>query len=182
MQDLSLHILDVAENSVEAEARTVDIRLEEDSREDRLVLEIIDDGRGMDEETRQRALDPFFTTKTTRQVGLGLPLLAEAARAAAGTFSLDSGPGRGTRLKAVFQISHIDCKPLGDIVQTLVTLILGNPQTDFIYRHTVDGRHFEFDTRDIREGQDGAAINSPDAIRFIKNKLQEGLASLRRKP
>jgi hypothetical protein len=182
MQDLSLHILDVAENSIAAKARTVTIRLDEDSRQNRLVLEIIDDGRGMDEETKRRALDPFFTTKTTRKVGLGLSLLAEAARAAAGRFRLDSRPGQGTHVTAVFQLSHIDRKPLGDIVQTLVTLILGNSQTEFIYRHAVDGKQFEFDTRDLREELDGAAINSPDIIRIIKNKLQEGLASLRRKP
>jgi hypothetical protein len=182
MQDLSLHILDVAENSIAAKARTVTIRLDEDSRQNQLVLEIIDDGQGMDEETKRRALDPFFTTKTTRKVGLGLSLLAEAARAAAGRFRLDSQPGQGTHVTAVFQLSHIDRKPLGDIVQTLMALILGNSQTEFIYRHAVDGKHFEFDTRDIREELDCAEINSPDIIRFIKNKLQEGLASLRRKP
>jgi anti-sigma regulatory factor (Ser/Thr protein kinase) len=181
MQDLSLHILDIAENSIEARARKVEVRLTEDSQQDRLVLEIEDDGQGMDQETKQQALNPFFSTKTTRRIGLGLPLLAEAARAAAGWFTLDSQPGRGTHIKAVFQLSHIDCKPLGDIAQTLVALILGNPRTDFVYRHSVNGKHFEFDTRDIRKERKGVALSSPEIMRFINKTLQEGLASIRRK-
>lgn len=182
MQDLSLHILDIAENSVRARARTVSIRVEEDGRRDVLSLEVEDDGRGMDEETRLKSLDPFFSTRTTRRVGLGLPLLAEAARAADGRLALESGPGQGTRVRAEFRLSHIDRKPLGDIVQTLVTLIVGNPGTDFVYRHCLDGRSFNLDTRALRARLGDGALDDPEVVRFIRETLQEGLDSLRRKP
>ncbi|MBN2199237.1 MAG: ATP-binding protein [Candidatus Aminicenantes bacterium] len=180
MEDLSLHILDVAENSVRAGAGTVAIRVEEDSRGDVLSLEIEDDGEGMDETTKKKILDPFFTTRTTRRIGLGLPLLAEAARAAEGRLSVDSAPGKGTRVTAVFRRSHIDRKPLGDIVQTLVALILGHPGTHFVYRQAVDGRTFLFDTRTLRVELEDAPLDSPSAISLIRKRLQEGLASLRR--
>jgi len=179
MQDLSLHILDVAENSVQAHARRVAIRVEEDSRRDVFILEIQDDGEGMDEETKRNVLDPFFTTRTTRRVGLGLPLLAQAAREADGSLSVDSAPGRGTRVTAVFRRSHIDRKPLGDIVQTLAALILGNSGTDFVYRQAVDGRSFTFDTREFRAELEDVPLGSPAAIELIRKKLREGLASLR---
>ncbi|MBM3297363.1 MAG: ATP-binding protein [Candidatus Aminicenantes bacterium] len=181
MQDLSLHILDVAENSVRAGARTVDIRVEEDSRRDLLTLEVRDDGRGMDEETRRNALDPFFSTRTTRSIGLGLPLLREAARAAGGSMTLDSLPGRGTRVRAEFRLGHIDRKPLGDIVQTLVTLIIGNPGTDFVYRQSLDGRSFSLATRELRDRLGDGGLDGPDVVRFIRETLQEGLESIRRK-
>ncbi len=181
MEDLSLHILDIAENSVRAQARTVEIRVEEDSVGDRLLVEIKDDGRGMDEATKRRALDPFFTTKSERRVGLGLSLLAQASRAAGGRFTLDSHPGLGTRVEAVFSLGHIDRQPLGDMSQTLLTLILGNPQTDFIFHHTVDGRSYGLDTREIRAGRDGQSLQNPEIIRIIRKNIQEGLASLRRK-
>jgi hypothetical protein len=182
MQDLSLHILDIAENSVRARAGTVIIRVEEDGRRDVLSLEVKDDGRGMDEETRLKSLDPFFSTRTTRRVGLGLPLLAEAARAADGRLDLESAPGRGTRVRAVFRLSHIDRKPLGDIVQTLVTLIVGNPGTDFVYSHSLDGSSFRFETRELRDRLGEGALHDPEVVRFIRETLQEGLDSLRRKP
>ena len=107
MEDLSLHILDIVENSVKAEAREIRIVIAEDNKADRLFLEIHDNGSGMDEKMRAKALDPFFTTRTTRRVGLGLPLLAQAARESGGTLLLDSAPGKGTIVRAVFQLSHI---------------------------------------------------------------------------
>ena len=129
MRDLSLHILDIAENSVEARARRIDIRIEENHRLDRMTLEIVDDGAGMDKDIASRALDPFVTTKKTRRIGLGLPLLVQAARAAGGKLTLRSRPGRKTKVRATFRLSHIDRKPLGDIAQTLAYLDRGPPGT-----------------------------------------------------
>lgn len=135
MEDLSLHILDIVENSLSAAATWVGIRIVEDSRKDLRSLEVSDNGKGMDAETRQKALDPFFTTRSTRRVGLGLPLLAQAARESGGTFELLSEPGRGTTVKATFQLSHPDCKPLGNLVETLRTIVVGRPdlRLDFEY-------------------------------------------------
>jgi hypothetical protein len=139
MEDLSLHILDVVENSITAGAREVGILIDEDNAENRLSLEITDNGKGMDEEMRSKVLDPFFTTRTTRRVGLGLPLLAEAARQSGGGLELDSAPGRGTKVRAVFQIGHPDLKPLGDVASTLGAILAGRPELELKFVHRLDG-------------------------------------------
>jgi hypothetical protein len=180
MQDLSLHILDVAENSIKAQAHKIEIKIDEDLELDSFTLEINDDGKGMDAEMAQKALDPFFSTKETRRIGLGLPLLAEAARAANGHFKLDSEPGKGTQVKATFQASHIDMKPLGDIAQTLVTLIMGHPEVDILYWHKRNQNLYSLDTEEVKTQLDGIPINAPEVIQFLKNHIKEGLDNLRR--
>ena len=147
MEDLSLHILDIAENSIAAEAKRIEIRSEEDREKDVLTVEIKDDGKGMDERTLKKALDPFFTTRTTRKVGLGLALLAQASRESDGTIEIDSTPGRGTTVKAAFRYHHLDRKPLGNIHETIETLVTGYPEVDFLFEHTRDGSTYSFDTR-----------------------------------
>ena len=181
MEDLSLHILDIAENSVDAQAKIVRIRLAEDRPKDLLILEIADDGRGMDQEMIERSLDPFVTTKTTRRVGLGLPLLAEAARAANGKLRIQSKPGQGTRVKTTFQLSHIDTKPLGDIAQTLITLIIGHPEVDFFYSHKINRFRYTFDTRKLKDKIDGLPLQAPQVVSFIKKNINDGLDRIRRK-
>ncbi len=148
MEDLSLHILDIAENSISGSAKRIEIRIDEDRTEDLLTIEIRDDGKGMDEQTLQKALDPFFTTRTTRRVGLGLPLLAQAARESDGRIELDSKPGRGTTVRATFTYSHVDRKPLGDIDETICTLVAGHPEIDILYEHKRNGSIYHFDTRE----------------------------------
>ncbi len=148
MEDLSLHILDIAENSIAAEAKRIEIRIEEDQAKDLLTVEIKDDGKGMDEQTLTRALDPFFTTRTTRRVGLGLPLLAQAARESDGAIEIDSKPHGGTTVKAAFRYRHLDRKPLGDIHETFQTLVAGHPEIDFLFEHIKDGLTYCFDTRE----------------------------------
>jgi signal transduction histidine kinase len=131
MEDVSLHILDIVENALRAGAKHIVIRLAQRKQADRLVLEVIDDGKGMNEETKRRSLDPFFTTKPGRRVGLGLPLLAQAAEEAGGTLEVESAPGQGTRVIATFGLSHIDRKPLGDINRTLYCLEATHPEVCF---------------------------------------------------
>lgn len=138
MEDLSLHILDIVENSIAASASRIEVLLEEDTSRDLLSLEVRDNGTGMDAETRKRALDPFFTTRTTRRIGLGLPLLAQAAREAGGGVEIESEPGRGTVVRAVFQLSHPDRKPLGDITQTLRTILVGRPELNLRFEYKRD--------------------------------------------
>ena len=180
MRDLSLHILDIAENSIEARARRIDIRIEESRRLDRLTLEIVDDGRGMDKELLERAIDPFVTTQKTRRIGLGLPLLAQAAEAAGGKLSLASRPGRKTKVRATFQLSHIDLKPLGDIAQTLAVLIAGHPEIDLRYAHKTDGRIFRFDTRKLRAQLGEISLATPHVLALINKEIQDGLIQIRR--
>lgn len=171
MEDLSLHILDIVENSVAASADKIEIRISEDKKRDLLSIEIIDNGIGMDEKTVKKALDPFFTTKTVRRFGFGLSLLSEAAKAANGHFSIKSKKGDGTRIKADFQYSHIDRKPLGDIGQTIITLVIGNPDIDLIYVHKKNSHKYNFDTKKIKAQLKDIPINSLDGIRKIKEKL-----------
>ena len=178
MQDLSLHILDIVENSIRADAGQVDIAITEEEERDRLTLLIRDNGRGMDEELARRALDPFTTTRTTRRVGLGLSLLAESARQSGGDITVESLPGRGTTVRAHFQRSHIDCKPIGDIVNTLVTLITGNSGVDFSYTHKRRDREFVFRTTDLRKQLEDVPLNYPDVVTIIRTYLQEGLEEI----
>jgi signal transduction histidine kinase len=151
MEDLSLHILDIVENSIAAMAKRIEIRIDEDQAKDLVSIEIKDDGKGMDEQTMKKALDPFFTTRTTHRVGLGLSLLAQAARDSEGTFDLSSSPGKGTRVNATFRLSHPDCKPIGDIGQTIQVLVMSHPEIDFLYEHKNDKSTYRFDTREVRK-------------------------------
>jgi hypothetical protein len=175
MLELSLHILDVAENSTRAGAKSVYITLEEETVRDILSLEIQDDGSGMEGDMLRKATDPFFTTKTVRNVGLGLPMLAEAAERAEGKFILESKNGEGTRVAAEFRLSHIDRQPLGDIAATLVTLIAGNADVDFIYRHRRDWEEYTLDTREIRLEIEELPINTPDVLALIRESVRDGL-------
>ena len=140
MEDLSLHILDIMENSLAAAANRIEITIAEDTLGDLLSLEICDNGKGMDAEARSKALDPFFTTRTTRRVGLGLSLLAQAAEQSGGDFELNSEPGRGTTVKASFQPSHPDMKPLGDIAATLRTILTARPELDLRFEYKRDSK------------------------------------------
>lgn len=175
-----MHILDIAENSIRAEARNIEISIKKDSKNNLLSLEITDDGKGMTEDTMNAALNPFFTTKKTRKFGLGLSLLAEAARSAEGSFVINSKAGQGTNIKATFKADHIDTKPLGDISQTLATLIIGHPDIDIFFSAKSDRSEFTFDTKEIKKQLDGIPINSPEVINILKTKIDKKLNLIRR--
>jgi hypothetical protein len=170
--------LDIVENSLAAGARRVEIRVEENMAADRMIIEIGDDGCGMDEETVQKSLDPFFTTKTVRRVGLGLPLLSEACRMSNGEFRIESCPGKGTRVRAVFQHSHIDRKPLGNIRDTLITLMTGHPHVDLLYEHRKEDRIFSLDTREIKADLGDIPLDAPQVVSALRTLIQSGLEEL----
>jgi len=149
VKDLSLHILDIVENSIRAQAKRVEISVVEDEEKDLLALEIKDDGKGMAQEILNQAAGPFFTTKAGRRIGMGLALLAQATKEANGNFEISSAPGGGTRIEATFRYSHPDRKPLGDIPVTLETLIAGNPGVDFLYEHRRGTEATRLDTREV---------------------------------
>ena len=169
MEDLSLHILDIAENAIAAGADRVFIAVNESARRDVLSLRVTDNGRGMSREERRRALDPFFTTGRKR-TGLGLPLLAQTAELSGGRIVLDSRPGRGTRVTALFRLGHVDRPPLTKIAETLMTLFFGHPEVDFRYRHNRNGSVFSY----LRRGTDSGAI-VPSEIGAIREALRAGL-------
>jgi signal transduction histidine kinase len=149
VQDLSLHILDIVQNSIRADARRVEIRLTEDQENDLLTVEIIDDGKGMDPRTLRRAVDPFFTGKPGRRFGLGLAMFRQATREAEGSFEISSTPAAGTSLTATFRLSHPDCKPVGDMAATLEALVAAHPGVEFGYDYTAGDQVIHFDTREV---------------------------------
>ena len=172
MEELALHILDIAENSIRARARNIEICIEEDLEKDRLRIVIRDDGEGMDEVARQRILDPFYTTKESKRVGLGLPLLADAARRAGGEITVRSQPGQGTEIVATFQHSHMDRQPLGDMDKTVETLIIGNPEVEFVFAGHGPAGKWWLDTRPIKKALRNVPISSGEGIRMIREILK----------
>lgn len=168
--------MDVAENGLDAGADLVRVSVREDREADRLEITIADNGRGIPKEKISQVLDPFYTTRTTRRVGLGLSLFREASRRCEGTFQVQSEEGEGTEVTASFRLSHIDLPPLGDVAGTLVALIAGNGQADFVYTHEVDGRRFELDTRAIRRELEDVPLHHPEVIRYVTRTIREFLA------
>ena len=178
MKELSLNILDVAENSVKAGAKLTKIKIDETDKE--LLLEIIDNGCGMSEETARMVTDPFYTTRTTRSVGLGVPLLKLAAEQTGGELWVASKPEEqypdihGTQVKARFFKNHLDFTPLGDIVSTVTTLIQGHPDTDFMFSHSVSSKIVAtLDTREIRRILGDVSLGEYEVIKWIEGYLKE---------
>jgi anti-sigma regulatory factor (Ser/Thr protein kinase) len=175
MEDLSLHILDIAENSVTAGATKIEIRITEDIRGNLLIIEIEDNGKGMEEEMLKHACDPFYTTRKIREVGLGIPLLAQATRESNGTIEINSTKGKGTRISASFRYNDIDRKPMGDMGKTMSVLILSRPDMDIYYEHRINDETYTFDTSEIKKELDGIPINSPEVISIIKDSISTWL-------
>lgn len=179
MLELAAHILDIAENSVRAGARLIEIHIDEDTANDFLSINIIDDGHGMKQEEIKKVLDPFYTTKTLRRVGLGIPLLADAAQRSGGHLNLESQEGKGTIVKATFSLSHVDRQPLGNIISTLIILIAGNSDIDFFYKHRHIDQQFELDTREIRKELEDVPINHPEILKYIRGVLEQGFSEIK---
>ncbi len=177
MKELSLNILDVAENSVKAKAALIEILISE--QDGLLTLVIRDDGCGMTEEILKGVTDPFYTTRTTRKVGLGLPLLKMSAEMTGGSMKIESvsekddAVNHGTTVTAVFYKDHIDFTPLGDIVATIVTLIQGHPDYDFLFSHTISGYEISLDTRELRTVLEDVPLDSYEVIKWIEESLKE---------
>lgn len=171
MLELSMHILDIVENSVNAGATQVTVSIEENQKLDRLNIEITDNGKGMDDAMVGKALDPFVTTKEGKRVGLGLSMLSEAARKAGGEMTMDSRPGKGTSIRATFELTHLDRQPLGDMTETMITLIIGNPDVEFRYSHKTNTSTLTWSTARIREVFGDVFRSRPDVIDFIREEL-----------
>ncbi|WP_018249209.1 ATP-binding protein [Orenia marismortui] len=180
MRELSLHILDIIQNSISAKANLINLEIDEDLLNDRLVIKIKDNGSGMSKSLEQSVLDPFVTSRKTRKVGLGLPLFQAAAQRCEGDLKLDSTLGEGTEITVSFKHSHIDRAPLGDITGTLIAILSVNPEVDLVYKHYIGSKEFIFDTRLIKEEIDGININHPEVLLWIESYLAEGLEELRR--
>jgi hypothetical protein len=178
--ELALHILDVLQNAVEAGATQVELTIAEDHAADVLRMTVCDNGRGMDAETAVRVLDPFYTSRSTRHVGLGLPLFSAAAGRSGGGLAVQSQPGRGTSVEATFQLSHPDRQPLGNMTDTLLAFLLSEPAPDLAYRHSTDRAPgngpavFEFDTASMREVLGDLPLTHPAVQQWLAEFLAEG--------
>ena len=177
MKELSLNILDIVENSTKAKAEFVEIAITEDK--DTLEIRITDDGVGMSEETLLSVSDPFYTTRTTRKVGMGIPLFRFAAEQTGGSLTISSThidsceKNHGTTLIATFNKSHIDFTPLGDVISTIVTLIQGHPGVDFLFMHTCGKKTVSLDTRELRAVLDDVPLDTFEVLIWIKDNLTE---------
>ncbi len=182
MKELSLNILDIAKNSVKAKAENILIKLDETDKT--LTLTIKDDGCGMSEETVQNVMNPFYTTRTTRNVGLGIPLLKLAAEQTGGTIEIssvcetDSPENHGTTVTAVFFKNHLDFTPLGDVVSTVTVLIQGSPDIDWQFVHNFNGDSVELNTKDLREILGDVPLDNYEVIKWIEDFLKEAYASV----
>ncbi len=175
MREISMHIMDIAENGITAGADCIHIRIEEDRIKNRYGIKISDNGKGMSDDFLGKATDPFVTTRKTRRVGLGLAFLKEAALRCNGTFHVTSELGKGTTVEAFFEHDHIDRAPTGDMAGSMMVLIAGNPGIDFVYTHIIDGEEFSLDTRELRDSD--ISLEDPEIVlnlsRFIREKLDE---------
>ena len=174
MRELSLNVMDVAQNSVTANASLITITVAESEKDDYLDITIEDNGKGMSDEQVKSVIDPFFTTRKTRKVGLGIPLFMMAAQQTGGDLSIDSKLGVGTKVHAHFVKSSVDMTPLGDINSTVKILIQCNPDIDFVFNHSTDNGQFTLDTRELKEilGED-VPLNTPDVLEWIEGYLTE---------
>lgn len=182
MKELSLNILDIAQNSVKARAKNILIKLTE--TDETLTLLIEDDGCGMSKEMVENVINPFCTTRTTRKVGLGIPLLKLAAEQTGGTVSIesvsetDNPDASGTKVTAVFFKNHLDFTPLGDIVSTVTALIQGSPDIEWRFEHQLADGSVELDTKELREILGDVPLDTYEVIKWIEDYLREGYASV----
>jgi hypothetical protein len=179
MNDLSLHIIDIMQNSISAGASQIILRIDENIPADRLTIEIIDDGRGMTPEQVAKLDDPFFTTRTTRRVGMGIPLLKQSAEQSGGTLDILSKVGEGTTVRATFGHSNIDRPPLGDVANSFILMVSANPDLDFILDYTYNDRSYRFDTVEVKEALDGMPMNIPAVIRMLTEMVAENIAEIK---
>ena len=173
MKELSLNILDITENSVKAGATLTEISITES--ENKLTISIKDDGCGMSEDIVRSVVDPFYTTRTTRKEGMGVPLFKMAAEQTGGKLEIisDTGEDHGTTVTAYFYKDHLDFTPLGDVISTVTTLIQGHPDTDFLFTHLIDDNEIRLDTRELRAVLEGVPLNTYDVLEWIRGYLEE---------
>lgn len=179
MQDLSLHILDITENSIAAGATTIEIIIDENRSKNLLTVTIQDNGKGLDKRSLEEVLDPFYTTKKAKRIGLGVSMLAHAAKEAGGNFDIESKQGKGTKITATFVYNHIDRKPLGNMVDTIITLIAtAGSRFDLVYKHRKNGRSFMLDTKEMKRDLNGVSLTNPEVLDTLRKEITKTLKEL----
>lgn len=175
MQDFSAHIMDIAQNSVRAGASRIEIDIEEHLSQDQYSIAIRDNGCGMDAETLTKVTDPFFTSRTVRKVGLGIPLFKQNAEATGGTFSITSQPGKGTVTRAVFSHTHLDRPPEGDITGAILLLAAANPGIHLVYNHTTDRGSYTFDTEEVKAFLEEVPLSDPEILKALRQMIDQNI-------
>ena len=178
MRELSLNVLDIAQNSVSANASLIEIELKEDTGNHDLLIGIYDNGKGMTPEQVESVRDPFFTTRTTRKVGMGIPLFKFAAEMTGGKFEIESEVGVGTKVRAYFKTDHLDFTPVGDMTSTMISLITMNLHIDFVYKRKVNEKEFTVDTRQLKEILGDVPLNEPSIAMWITQYINENTKQL----
>ncbi len=178
MKTLALHILDIAQNSITAKAENIFIDIEEDTRVNRYVIRVTDDGCGMSEDTIQRVTDPYYTSRTTRKVGMGIPLLKQHAEMAGGNLRIASEEGKGTMVEAFFEHDHMDRQSAGDIAGVMVLLIGSNPEIRFRYGHQCNGKEYALDTKEVQDVLEGVPVNAPEVLKYLREMIRENLSDI----
>lgn len=173
-----MHIMDIIQNSVRAEASLVELEITESQKLDLFSISIKDNGIGMSKQMLEKVTDPFFTTRTTRKVGLGLSLLKQNAEQTGGKVEINSKEGEGTSLKAIFSHSHLDRPSLGDIAGIMVLLVGANPKMDFLYKHITDKGKYVFDTKEVKEVLEGVSVSDPEIMQYLKEMIKENLNTI----
>ena len=173
MRELSLNILDIAQNSISAGASLTEIVVNENTKDKTLLIGIYDNGCGMTEEQVKSVIDPFFTTRTTRKVGMGIPLFKMSCEQTGGKFTIESEKGVGTKINALYKTDSIDFTPLGDIASTIVTIVSMNADKEFLYRRVLDDKEFVFSTVEIKKILDGVPLSEPSVMNWIEEYLNE---------
>jgi hypothetical protein len=179
LRELALHLLDIIENSISAQSKNILVTVSEDTISDILHLSVKDDGIGMDAETAAKVIDPFTTSRTTRKVGLGIPLLKAAAEACNGYLNITSVLGKGTTVDVEFQLSHIDRMPLGDLGSTMLSLVIGSPKVHWVFKYKTNNSEFVFDDKPIKDTLDGVPLSDPAVIGFIREYIEEGILKVK---
>lgn len=178
MKELSLHILDIAENSISAKSTKIIISVVEDTINDRLRICVSDNGIGMSSETVQNVKNPFTTSRTTRNVGLGIPLLESAAQMCNGYLKIESTPGKGSKLIIEFKRSHIDRMPLGDLPATFLALLVGYPNVNWVFKYRVNEQVFKLDDELIKRELEGISLSEPTVLSYLRKELISGFENL----
>ena len=173
MRELSLNILDIAQNSISAGASLTEIVVNENTKEKTLLIGIYDNGCGMTEEQVKSVIDPFFTTRTTRKVGMGIPLFKMSCEQTGGKFTIESEKGVGTKINALYKTDSVDFTPLGDIASTIVTIVSMNADKEFLYRRVLDDKEFIFSTVEIKKILDGVPLSESSVMNWIEEYLNE---------
>jgi Histidine kinase-, DNA gyrase B-, and HSP90-like ATPase len=175
VEDLCFHLVDLVQNSVAAGARTIAVSVREEAAGDSLTLEVTDDGQGMDRQTLLKVQDPFFTSKSFKKVGLGIPLLKATTESCRGHFRIASRPGQGTRVRAQLQKSHVDCPPLGDLGETLLSLLVSLDKVNLRCSYRSERGEFSLASADIRLQVGDLHFSHPEVYQFLKSYIREGL-------